>query len=640
MASIIEGYNYDIFISYRQKDNKYDGWVTEFVENLRRELEATFKEDISVYFDINPHDGLLETHDVDESLKEKLRCLIFIPIISRTYCDPKSFAWDHEFRAFLEMASKDQFGLKLKLPNGNVAGRVLPVQIHEISLEDKAEVEKVLGGIMRPVEFIYKEPGVNRPLRSNEDHPDKNLNKAVYRNQINKVANAIDEILAGIKNLSELPDDHIIGYEKGKKGKPEIVRKSMRSGLLKRRKSIIGFSLAALITIAGLLIVFSRTKAGSNINKMTRTVSVINENGDRDLRKVFKEDFITKLSIYPFENETNDTLKNWLRYGLMDATAQDLFQFNYISVWVDKNVTHLQEQIKDSRITRTPSFLTGTYDVSDGIYRVTAKLYQCENGSLVSERTYKSNDLFSIIDSISLQTRIDLGIPEEILKGFPDLPFKEHSTDNLEAYRFYVRGLYIDSTSYNLYKSIQLDSTYAVALCSRATDNFLYQGSHESAWQDIGQAMRHRERLSENDNISTRILFYLINGEADKAISLSEMQYTLQPGVILLERLSDVYATYFRIPEFKNAAIRLNELIPDHPYYMTWYLADSYLFSGDYDKGIRLMEKLLAESPENFDGLLKMGELYLWRSAPIFPGKMESSEASPSLGIPLKDLIS
>ena len=83
MASIIEGYNYDIFISYRQKDNKYDGWVTEFVENLRRELEATFKEDISVYFDINPHDGLLETHDVDESLKEKLRCLIFIPILGR-----------------------------------------------------------------------------------------------------------------------------------------------------------------------------------------------------------------------------------------------------------------------------------------------------------------------------------------------------------------------------------------------------------------------------------------------------------------------------------------------------------------------------------------------------------------------------
>jgi len=34
MASLLPGYEYDIFINYRQKDNKYDGWVTEFVDNL------------------------------------------------------------------------------------------------------------------------------------------------------------------------------------------------------------------------------------------------------------------------------------------------------------------------------------------------------------------------------------------------------------------------------------------------------------------------------------------------------------------------------------------------------------------------------------------------------------------------------
>jgi hypothetical protein len=42
MSSIIEGYNYDIFISYRQKDNKGDRWVSEFVEALKTELESTF----------------------------------------------------------------------------------------------------------------------------------------------------------------------------------------------------------------------------------------------------------------------------------------------------------------------------------------------------------------------------------------------------------------------------------------------------------------------------------------------------------------------------------------------------------------------------------------------------------------------
>jgi len=75
MPSLIPGYEYDIFISYRQKDNKGDKWVSEFVEALKTELEASFKEDVSVYFDKNPHDRLTETYKVDKSLEGKLKCL-------------------------------------------------------------------------------------------------------------------------------------------------------------------------------------------------------------------------------------------------------------------------------------------------------------------------------------------------------------------------------------------------------------------------------------------------------------------------------------------------------------------------------------------------------------------------------------
>ena len=199
MASLIPGYEYDIFISYRQKDNKYDGWVTEFVDNLKRELEAMFKDEVSVYFDINPSDFLLETYDVDASLKDKLKCLVFIPIISRTYCDPKSFAWENEFKAFIEEASHDQIGLKLTLANGNVANRLLPVRINDLDISDVKLCESILGSVLRGIDFIYKEPGVNRPLRSNEENPHDNLNHTIYRNQINKVALAIKEIIESIQ---------------------------------------------------------------------------------------------------------------------------------------------------------------------------------------------------------------------------------------------------------------------------------------------------------------------------------------------------------------------------------------------------------------------------------------------------------
>ena len=194
MSSLIPGYEYDIFISYRQKDNKYDGWVTEFVNHLKSEIEATFKEDVSIYFDENPHDGLLEIHDVDKSLEGKLKSVIFIPIISQTYCDPKSFAWQQEFCAFNRMAAEDRHGRDIKLASGNVCSRIIPVRIHEIDSIDTELIETELGCRLRSIDFIFSGSGVNRPLTP-IDIPEKNLNRTYYRDQINKVANAVKETI-------------------------------------------------------------------------------------------------------------------------------------------------------------------------------------------------------------------------------------------------------------------------------------------------------------------------------------------------------------------------------------------------------------------------------------------------------------
>lgn len=198
MSSILPGYEYDIFISYRHNDNR-SGWVTEFVKALQEELAATIKDPVSVYFDTNPHDGLLESHNVDKSLERKLKCLIFIPILSQTYCDTKSFAWQHEFCAFNKLAKIDPFGKDVMLSNGNITSRILPIKIHDLDPADKVLLENELGEVLRAIEFIYKTGGVNRPLRANEDNPQDNLNKTYFRDQINKTANAVKGILDGLK---------------------------------------------------------------------------------------------------------------------------------------------------------------------------------------------------------------------------------------------------------------------------------------------------------------------------------------------------------------------------------------------------------------------------------------------------------
>ncbi len=61
----------------------------------------------------------------------------------------------------------------------------MPVRIHDLDVDDIKECESVLGGVLRGIEFIYKEPGVNKPLTTDDDEK-KNLNNTKYRIQINQ----------------------------------------------------------------------------------------------------------------------------------------------------------------------------------------------------------------------------------------------------------------------------------------------------------------------------------------------------------------------------------------------------------------------------------------------------------------------
>ena len=429
MGSLIPGYEYDIFISYRQKDNKHDGWVTEFVNQLKGELESTFKEDISVYFDINPHDGLLETHDVDASLKDKLKCLVFIPIISRTYCDPKSFAWEHEFKSFIEQASKDQFGLKVKLPNGNVSSRVLPIQIHDLYPEDKATIETELGGVLRAIEFIYKEPGVNRPLTAADDK-ETNLNKTKYRNQINKAAIAIEELIHGIRILKTAPagnnfqfDHQVPDVKEGSK----IKSKDEKLGFKRKLKRWIVSGLLVTLTIAitfGIFKIIEKSKLANDIANLEKSIAVL-----------------------PFVNDSPDKDNEYFCNGMMDEILNNLQKIKDFRV-LSRTSTEQYRGTSRPTIPKIAKALDVNYIVEGSVqkygntFRLRVQLIAATNekhlwGESFEQEINLTKDIFKIQTKIAQTIAAELKAnitPEE--KQLID----ETPTGNLDAYIFYQRG--------------------------------------------------------------------------------------------------------------------------------------------------------------------------------------------------------
>jgi TolB-like protein/Tfp pilus assembly protein PilF len=496
MASLIPGYEYDIFISYRQKDNKHDCWVTEFVNNLKGELESTFKEEISVYFDINPHDGLLETHDVDASLKEKLKCLVFIPIISRTYCDPKSFAWEHEFKAFVEQASQDQFGLKVKLPNGNVANRVLPVRIHDLDPGDIKLCESFLGGVLRGVEFIYKEPGFNRSLKPDDDEK-INLNKTKYRNQVTKVALAIKEIILGLKTeATSVVKEKSLFQESKSEVKFEDERKDLINKAIFNQKSKkwLIMLLTMFICVAGAFAIFKireHSKQAQYLTKLEKSIAVL-----------------------PFRNDSPNDSTTYFINGLMEEILNNLQKIKDFRVLSRTSVEQYRGETKLS-LPEIAKKLNVNYVVEGSgqkygnktVLRV--QLITADNEKHLWGKTYEQK-IHETSDIINIQSQIAQAIATElnaIITPEEKQLIEKTPTANLTAYDFYQRGreehtkYWINNSNKavlqkaeDLYrKALKYDSTFARAYTGLAR---VYWDTHSSA----------KEYFSENYMDSVLIL--------------------------------------------------------------------------------------------------------------------------------------
>ena len=506
MASLIEGYEYDVFISYRQSDNKYDGWVKTFVNNLTIELEATIKDKISVYFDIDPRDGLLETHSVDRSLEDKLKCLIFIPILSKTYCDKNAFAWQNEFCAFNRLAKEDRFGRDIRLLKGNFTSRILPVRIHELDHEDSMLIENELGGSLRSIDFVYKSPGVNRPLRANEDHPGDNLNNTYYRDQINKVANSIAEILFALKlNSADKAEKGTSALAESVKetGKDEPVKNVIRTPLIAGNKFwIVTFTALIVLTIVLKLIFPSGFKKFPS----------------KDLES---SDNRISITVMPFRNLTNDSGLDYLTVGVQDWVVTCLTfypeEFNVRPFALVRDVIK-SENISDfssitpytgsgiSRRLDSEVFLIGNIFKMGEIIRLNAQLINSESEEVIvtfQEEGFVDRIIYTI-DSLSIRVRDYLLISKIDKKAFQtemESPYKLHYiTSSPEAYRYHVLA---KEALYNLDFNVALrldsiavsiDSNFVNAIVTLCWANY-NMGKYGEATKWLQSAILKRDKL-------------------------------------------------------------------------------------------------------------------------------------------------
>ncbi len=551
MASLIEGFENDIFISYRQNDNRYDGWVTDFVANLKKELKATFKEEVNVYFDENPHDGILEMHHVDDSLKHKIKSLIFIPIISQTYCDPKSFAWRNEFLGFKNLASEDQFGVNIKLLNsGNVTSRIVPVRIHDLDQEDRALLESTTGGPLRPINFIFKTPGVNRPLRAHEDHPNDNLDKTYYRDQINKVANLTKEIILSLKASSK---NSSIPLSK-KEESTEV------ASVISRKKEVI---MALMILTALVVFAYYFFKDNSDIKSNPKDIRVA-------------------IAVLPFKAIGKEDESQYFADGVMDVILANLTAFPELIVKPGASV----EKYRDSKesIAEIAEELNVQYVLSGSAQklgddiRIVVQLIDARHDVNVwSEKFIKKfNNVFDIQNQISatvaksLKAKLTPAINNKI---------NRRPTSDFEAYDLFLKAKQLSKRFETTRDHSDLELSISLLKKSLAKDDHFALGY---AWLAGLKAIEHSD-----DMINAKDSILLL---ANKAVARDS---TVVEAYFVLSKVHDylldnVQALRFTYKAFEG---KLNDSA--YSSLLIMQLASIYSRIGEVDKALYLYDELL-----------------------------------------------
>jgi TolB-like protein len=541
MPSRIPDFEYDVFVSYRQNDNKYDGWVTEFVANLRKELEATSKDPISVYFDENPHDGIRETHQVDKSLERKLRCLIFLPILSKTYCDSKSYAWTQEFIPFRDLAARDSFGPIIPLRNGNAASRILPVRIHDLDVEDQSRFEKETGGPLRAVDFVFKTPGVNRPLRASEDHPQDNLNKTYYRDQINKVANAVNEMLIAMTSPAIEATSAAPAHQRpSARPRPDKLWKGMR----------------LLVVIALLLL---------------GGYAVMN------YKQWIPEPAVKSLAVLPFKNLSTDPKDQYLADGFYEEIINRLSKEKNLVVLARASSTMATSagwgSSEISQKLNVQYILTGSLQKEGDNLKITVRLEDGRTGQVISSKTLdrKLQDYFVLLGEVA--NKVVAGVGETINTQLYSLP-----TDNLKAWEHFLKAFEYEWTSnikeisdkhvYFLESAIREDPMMSTAWYW-LENYYFYQYGNGGDSTTLQAGLRAMEKVYAIDKDSylgkhAELLYlYWVKNDYPEVIRKSdELQerlpndlYTIQRKSLALRRMGDEQGNFLML-------LKMNELDP------------------------------------------------------------------------------
>ncbi len=479
------------------------------------------------------------------------------------------------------MAKADNFGKNITISRGNVSSRVLPVKIHDLDSADTVLLENELGGPVRSVNFIYKSAGVNRPLRADEDNASSNLNKTFYRDQINKVANAVKEIIQAMEHPAAATSSSV-SFRTVEERSPDPARRN-------KRLSVVAVAGLLAAVIFYLLFYFLVQRSSPPPDKSIAVIPFTDLSQAHD-QEYFGDGMMAEIISH---------LSRIADLQVISRTSAMKYKGSLLSV------NEIAKELGVSNI------LSGTVQKSGDQIRISVELTDGRNNKNLWSEEYerKLKDIFSIQTDVS--TRVT-----EILKARLTPQEKgslsKSYTDNPQAYKLYLKGRYFwdkrnkvsfDSAEVYFKRAIDVDPGYALAYSGLA-DCYIIVPFRGTQLENLPIANSYvKKALSIDSTLGeawTTVGFIRSHIEFDWKGSrpIFEKAIRLNPNYSLAHLF---YANMFFYPGDKERGMtELKKALDLDPLSTTlnYVLGRRYYELREYDRAIRQLQKSLTLTPD------------------------------------------
>lgn len=291
-------------------------------------------------------------------------------------------------------------------------------------------------------------------------------------------------------------------------------RERINRGVIKLKEKIL-IPINIILLAFVLFIAFGNADLGATTKKVTFQNSI----GNFETKTFTKEKFRMGIPIYDFKQvQEIDSAYNWLQYGIGKILYLDLLQNKNLSPEFNNRTTTTQK-IRDASLFYD-KYVDGEFKIEGKTYEIKTSIRKATNAKILSEKTFSGQDLFKILDDISVFVATEVDKKSNLT--YVDLPLNEYLTDSEKALKAFVNN--------DFNKAYNLDKRFSLAYLEEAKIIMSQNRGILEARDVIDKAYATKSKLPLQKQLEVSIQKNLAYGNFEEAEKQVKLQLEVDPN--------------------------------------------------------------------------------------------------------------